>query len=304
MLLKPLSGVSPATRAGVQGQLAPLPEAHRLGPASFRVERTPFEQVLRAALAELKGAMQQLELEPDGVTRHLGYRALRRETNEQRADFEHLPDADERGWARELVDELGARESECLQALEPGAREELEVLLRCEQRAAEREAAAQRSTDAALEQQQHREALEQLTQRLAQRRARLARPRPAWVQPSGALLAVLSGLALFLAHQPPVLLVAVLGLPLGLWFLAEPGRRRWGAQQLAALHEELTQAKARQAASDAALAHALGVFETVEAEAAQEEAAAIEVLLKRPGARRFLRAPPGLPAHGVSPLSD
>lgn len=320
-MLRAVPGVERLVRPGPLGEVGPVrPAPAVLGEATVHSPTHPFEQALREALISLKEGLARVQAESDPLARHLGYRALDREATDGKVDPEQLSRPDEQQWARELLQTVHREVGRSALYLDDAARVDLEVLLRWELRRHEREdAEARRAAALHVEQLEHasaRRVVEEV-ERTEQTVSRLAPPRPGWQRAAGVLLAALGLIALGLVvGQPGLLAKWWRGLPsvrwgsllgglgaalAGAWLAVDPQQRRaWLVRRLLELAELRRTASEREAAALEALTRAKKLFEEVDAECQREEAAALAVLQRRPGAERYvsLTAPVVVPSAG------
>jgi hypothetical protein len=280
-----------------------------LAEATLRTAPPAFEQALRAAIAGLRDSMARLEAEIDPLSKHLGFRALNRDVAARGVDPEQLSRPDEQQYAGELLRSARGREAQTFVGLDPAARLDLEVLLQLERRLHERDALAARRAAADQAQAKERDTAERLERDLVRERETVEKApavtRPLWLRLLGVAAALLSfAFAAALAAQPHLLGAWLDGLPavrwssvlgalllgaLGSWLGTDPAKRRaWLLAQVEALTESGRLAKAREREAAEALTRARKLFEEVDAECRREEAAALAVLQRRPGAARYV----------------
>ncbi|MDP1829512.1 MAG: hypothetical protein Q8L48_39965 [Archangium sp.] len=305
-MLKPVASAEAVSRlrpiaASAVAAVRPRPEV--LGDATQRVVLPAFEQALRQAIAGIRETVKQLETESDGLTRHLGYRALNRDVSEQGIDPQQLPDPEDRAFAHDVLRGAQQREAQCLAGLDAAAREDLEVVLQLEQARQQRTDAEARHRTAVAEQLAQRGVVEGLA-RDARSRERLIET-PSWTRWPALVLSLAGlGLLVVLVVRPALLGAWAAGLPVwrwtsvlaavaltlaGGWFGMNPLQRRaWWQARLQRLATSLRSAREREEVSANALRHARKLFEDVDAECRREEEAARAVLQRRPGAKRYV----------------
>lgn len=278
-----------------------------LGQATQHVSPDQFERVVREAVISLKDALTRIENEPDPLTRHLGFRALARDVSDAGIETQRLSQPDEQMYVRSLVQDVLGRESISLGQLDPSARADLEVLLRYEKTVFEKQHATEQRDVAQKQYTSIREAMERAQRDIERHTRSLAvlpeNPRPFWLRLSGIALAVLSlgSLGLLVEQirlrQPRLTApwnwtwaLAAIGLTaLGVWLFVDPtARKGWLVSRLQQLRDSLRTAAERENLSKEAMSRALDLFERVNAECREEEEAALAVLKRRPGARRYV----------------
>ncbi len=274
-----------------EGALEPEP---RQGPAKRRAPAAPS---LRESLAALKEGLTRVEAEGEPVTRTLGFRALQREAAPDALEPEHLERPEEREWAKELLQAVRTGEARTQLGLGDEARADLGLLLHLEQLREARAQAAQLREAALHAQREHRSGADRLAReeaRLRRQAQTLARPRSTQVV-LGVSLALVGALALGglfasgLGSRLGVTGCALLVLA-GAWLSLAPWQRRaWVQRRLAELAALQKSQAAREAEDAERLVRARKCFEDVDAECQREEAAALAVFLRRPGAQRYLR---------------
>jgi hypothetical protein len=143
-----------------------------------------------------------------------------------------------------------------------------------------------------------------LEQEVARQRAAIAQlpedAKPVWLRVMGVVMAVLSlGFFLLVLRESrwlPVLrwssaLGALSMVAVGAWLGSDPHERRvWLVAQFEELAKWREDAAARETRAKEELTRALKLFESVDAECQREEAAALAVLKRRPGADRYVSA--------------
>jgi hypothetical protein len=311
LTVKPVHGSEPLWRArSLTNGLASRALSGVLGAATQHVPATPFEQALREAIAGLRASMARVEAEADPLTKHLGFRALNREVEARGLDGQQLSRPDDQAYAHELLQTARGREAQSFAALDDAARLDLEVLLHLEERFRARDEASASRTAATHQSATEYERAERLQRELDRQRASTERlpdkQRPAWLRLLGVALALgsLTVLGGLLSH--PLLLgewadglpalrwstaLGALGLSLlGAWLSLDPQRRRaWLLAQVQQLTVSQRDAKRAQTHAAEALARARKLFEQIDDECRREEAAAVAVLQRRPGAQRYVR---------------
>ncbi|MDP2273453.1 MAG: hypothetical protein Q8N23_16150 [Archangium sp.] len=302
-MIKPIAGVDRVTRLLGIAETPPIqPTPVVLAPATWRTATSPLEEALRAALHQFAAALGRVETEPDPLTRHLGFRTVRRELNEAAVAPQNLSDPEEQAWAKSLVDSARAKEHATLGALDAQARSDLEVLLTFERRLDERHAADVLRKAATQDQLTQRAVLSRLQRDTERRRADFVKlessRRPKWARVLGVVIAICSFgvLALRMEFDASPLLSRVTlagvifsGL-LGSWLALDSRQRRaWLKDRLEELATLRQSAAEREAHAKEHLTHALKLFDEVDAQCQREEAAARAVLLRLPGAERYLR---------------
>lgn len=302
-MIKPLSGVDRVTRLIGIAEAPPVqPTPVVLAPATWRTPTSPVEEALRAVLHQFAAALGRVETQTEPLTRHLGFRTIRRELNDAAVNPENLSDLEDQAWAKSLVDSARVKEHATLGSLDAQARSDLEVLLHFEQRLDERLAADVRRKAASEDQVTQRAVLTRLERDAERRRLDFVKlessRRPKWARVLGVVIAVCSCGVLALRMEfeaSPVLNVVTLagvvfsGL-LGSWLALDSRQRRaWLKERLEELATLKQSAAEREAHAKEHLTHALKLFDEVDAQCQREEAAARAVLLRLPGAERYLR---------------
>jgi hypothetical protein len=298
-----LVAVEPLSRLQPIGERTKPPTAV-LGPATLRLHVPRFEQALRDAIAGLKESMARIALESDPLTRHLGFRALNRDAKARHFEPEKLSEPDDQQYAKELLKSVEGRETQSLDALDPNDREDLETLLRFETRTQERIFVSTQRAAATQVAEDERSKSTRLEQEVARQRAAIAQlpedAKPVWLRVMGVVMAVLSlGFFLLVLRESrwlPVLrwssaLGALSMVAIGAWLGSDPHERRvWLVAQFEELAKWREDAAARDTRAKEELTRALKLFESVDAECQREEAAALAVLKRRPGADRYVSA--------------
>jgi hypothetical protein len=280
-----------------------------LGAATNRAPVTPFEQALREAIVGLRESMARIEAEVDPLTKHLGFRALNRDVRARGLDERQLKEPEDQSYARELLDAARGREAQSFAALDDAARGDLELLLHLEERLHARDEASSRRATATRDDATERARVERMQRELERKCAvvdRLAATeRPLWLRVLGVVLAMVSlvmavvvvGLPRLVGAWtqgvPTVRWTTVLGalglMGLGAWLGVDPQRRRaWLLARVQRLAESRRGAAERATRASEALTRARKLFEEVDDECRREEAAALAVLQRRPGAQRYV----------------
>lgn len=294
----------PLSKLRAIGDRATRPPSAVLGPAAVRVPVTPFEQALREAIAGLRESLAKVAAERDPLTRHLGFRALNQDAKARHFEPEKLSEADDQDYARELINSVQTKEHQSFEALEANEREDLEALLRFETRLNERAFVSSHRTVASQQAEAEQSTTARLEREVARQQAAVAElpdaPKPVWLRVSGVVLSVLSLALLVLvwreAKWVPMLrwstaLGAFTTVLLGAWLGSDPYERRvWLLEQLNELSKWKEDAVVREQRAKEELTRALKLFESVDAECQREEAAALAVLKRRPGAERYVSA--------------
>lgn len=308
-MIRPVVAVDRIVRPGPLGEVAAVrPAPAVLGDATIHQPLHPFEQALREALVSLKEGLARVQGELDPLSRHLGYRALDREVGDRKLDPEQLSRPDEQQWARELLHTVHTEAARSTLYLDDAARVDLEVLLRWELKRHERDDAEARRAAALHLEQTQQAAVRRMVDEASSTEAEVAQLRPersAWQRALG-LVVGLAGLLAFFAivMQPSLLAKWARGLPAvrwssvalslvfvagGGWIAIDPRQRRaWLVRRLLELAELRRTAAEREAEAREALTRAKKLFEEVDAELQREEAAALAVLQRRPGAERYV----------------
>ncbi len=273
-----------------------------LAPATFRTAASPLEEALRATLHQFAAALGRVEAEAEPLTQHLGFRTLRRELDEAAISPQKLSDPEEQEWAKTLIDSARVKEHATLGSLDAQARSDLEVLLNFERRLDERHAADVRWKTASEDQVTQRAVLTRLERDTERRRLDFAKlesaRRPKWARMLGVVIAFCSCGVLALRMEfdasPWLNVVTLAGVIfaglLGSWLALDSRQRRaWLKDRLEELATLRQSAAEREAHAKEHLAHALELFDEVDAQCQREEAVARAVLLRLPGAQRYAR---------------
>lgn len=308
--MKPVRGPEPPWTTRPVFARPPQRVIPPLGPATSHAPRAAFEQALREAMIALRESMAHVDAEADPLAKHLGYRSLHRQVQAGGLDERQLSDAEERTYAHQLLETVRSREAQSFAALDDAAREDLETLLRREEHLHAWDETSTRHAAASRDHATERATAERLQRELERQGAaadRLGlRTRPLWLRVLGALLAVASASAVVLVRRSDLWSAWMEGLPAlewtslavalglgawGAWLSVDPRQRRaWlleRVERLVLAHRGAT-IRATRAADE--LTRAKKLFEQVDDECRREEAAALAVLQRRPGAQRYVSA--------------
>lgn len=292
-----------------------------LGEATQRAPVTPFEQALREAIVGLRESLARVEREGDPLTRHLGFRALNRDVAARHLDEQKLSQPEDQAYAQQVLQTARGLEAQSFASLDAAARLDLEVLLHFEERLHARHEAASQRTAATRDEAAERAQAERLQRDLERKCAAVDRlgsaTRPAWLRLLGLVLALLGVMALSaaLGRLPWIVgawvqgasgprwttvLGAVALTALGAWLSVDPQRRRaWLLARAQRLIESRRGASLRVARAEEALSRARKLFEEIDDECRREEAAALAVLQRRPGAQRYVNSAGGVVVRPV-----
>lgn len=324
--LPDLSGAAPRTQA-----VAPVAAVVAPIEASATAVRTPEDvaaalkqRALRATVIDFRRTLARVTREEDPLIRHIGLRAVSRQTEASGFDPSQLEHLDDQLFVRRLLETVRKDVHRSFARLNEWERADLDALDSCANAEHARREAAARLDSAeaaalALRQsaQAHHRAFSLEMARAAGPLAALAnaRARSPLLRALGLALVFGGFLSLIvllarwhhLGSDGPTLamsgLSALLLFGFGAWLSSDPvGRRARLLNRLQGLADEERASAEASTAAEAELARAMTHCKQTDHEFRRQEAAAVEVLRRRPGLLRC--ATPGSALEGDEPVAQ